>query len=296
MGYDMPEKFRPPSPPEPLPEGALTITWTGTAGFRIVHSGHTVLIDPFVTRCGLLRIPFTRLAVNEPLAAEVFPEAQHILLGHCHYDHLLDVPSIALRTGAVVHGSSSTAAVCRSAGVPEDHIRVHEPREWFDCGAFRGCYAPSLHGKAFLGRVPYPGEIIPPVTLPMKASGYKHGGAYVLLLEFSGFRIAHMGSADLLDDELERVGPVDLLLIGLAGRKGTPDFLRRVVSPLKPRFILPHHYDNFFSPLRKGLRFLPSIRVPDFLDETAAVCPYIRVLMPGFFEPVAFDPANKTLL
>ena len=48
--------------------------------------------------------------------------ADFVLVTHTHYDHVLDVPHIALKTGATVIGTESTENVMRAYGVPEGQL------------------------------------------------------------------------------------------------------------------------------------------------------------------------------
>ena len=69
--------------------------------------GTVVLIDPFLTRRSL---PDTLLATavhSDPeVVRRLVPRADAVLVGHCHFDHAVDVPELA-RLGATVYGSSS---------------------------------------------------------------------------------------------------------------------------------------------------------------------------------------------
>lgn len=298
MTYAIPEKYRTVSKASngENESAVLSVEWSGTAGMRLSHGGCTLLIDPFVTRSGLFRTLLLRLPSNKTLSAKTFPVADHILLGHSHYDHLMDVPAIAAATGAVVHGSESTAAVCRGAGLPESNIHVIETGKSFDCGKFKATFIKSVHGKAIMGRIPSPGNIVGTPLQPMKGNQYKDGGTFGLLVECGGFRIYHGGSADLIDGETAAAGNVDLLLLGLAGRKHTPDYIARMTKLLKPKFIVPIHYDNFFKPLGKGLSLLPGIDVEAFFREIETVYPEAKVKMPELFERVQFDIEKRIIL
>src|SRR5262249_42214915 len=85
----------------------VRVRWLGTAGFAIEHDGWTVLLDPYLTRAPLSRCIFRRLEPDEAAAAKHTPRADAIVLGHTHFDHALDAPLIARRTGASVYGSKS---------------------------------------------------------------------------------------------------------------------------------------------------------------------------------------------
>jgi L-ascorbate metabolism protein UlaG (beta-lactamase superfamily) len=48
--------------------------------------------------------------------------ADFVLVTHTHYDHVLDVPHIALKTGAAVIDTESTENVLRAYAVPEAQL------------------------------------------------------------------------------------------------------------------------------------------------------------------------------
>ncbi len=296
MTYQIPEEFR-----IPVASGGgknlLTLEWAGTAGFKIEYGGKMLLIDPNVTRPRLPRYLFASLPINKELCREVFPKADEIFIGHSHYDHLQDAPEIAIRTGATIHGSSSTAVVCRAWGVPEKQIHVIKLWTPFQAAGLKVTFVPGIHGKAVMGRIPSPGPIASVERVPMRGSEYRLGAVFGILFETAdGFRVFHSGSADLIDNEVEKVGAVDVLLICLAGRKHTPDYVKRLASRLKPKVVIPHHYDNFFSPLKKGLKLLPGIRMDSFIEEARRECPDSRMLIPALFEKASFDTAAKKVL
>lgn len=55
---------------------------------------------------------------------------------HSHYDHAMDSPEVAMRTGAVLLGSESTANVGRGWGLPESQIKVAKLGEPMQYGRF----------------------------------------------------------------------------------------------------------------------------------------------------------------
>src|SRR5689334_14481219 len=110
-----------PFPIEPAPAGRapVRVTWLGTAGFRIEHEGTTILIDPYLTRAPIWRCVAGPLRSDALAIARHAPRADAIIAGHTHFDHALDVPSIARLTGARVFGSRSCAALCRAEKLSE---------------------------------------------------------------------------------------------------------------------------------------------------------------------------------
>src|SRR5580704_17197316 len=137
----------------------VRVRWLGTAGFAIEHRGHVVLIDPYLTRASLGRCIASPLHSDLSAIRRWTPRADAIVAGHTHFDHVLDVPDIALSTGARVFGSRSAAALCRARAVPEGLVEVveravgSEPVER-EVGPFRLRFMASAHAPLVLGRVP----------------------------------------------------------------------------------------------------------------------------------------------
>ncbi|MFX5839858.1 MBL fold metallo-hydrolase, partial [Acinetobacter baumannii] len=47
----------------------------------------------------------------------LIPEADDVLIGHAHYDHILDAPDLCRQTGARLIGSSTAVQVGIAAGL-----------------------------------------------------------------------------------------------------------------------------------------------------------------------------------
>lgn len=265
----------------------LRIRWLGTAGHIVETARTKILIDPFLTRPPLTRL-LGRLAPDEGAITPRLPgRVDAVLCGHSHYDHLLDAPLIARRTGATLVGSVSTCNFARAAGVDERQLET-VPREGrtLTIGDVTVRFVPSLHGRIFLGRVPFPGEVTTPPSLPARAWRYRMGGAFGVLLESGGLRLYHNGSADLVDAALEGVR-ADVLLVGLAGRRATRDYFERLYCALAPKLIVPTHHDAFFAPLDDGVHLLPGIDLDGFVAEARARAPAATVATPDYGETLA---------
>ncbi len=288
-------RFRPPASTRPRVRGrpdGVRLRWLGTAGHVLEGATTTLLIDPFVSR------PWPLATLFSPLRSDPAEVARHtpsrvdgVLVGHSHFDHLLDAPAIARRTGATIVGSSTTAAFARAEGVAEDRIVVVPPRgASVEIGDARVTFVPSLHAKLALGRVPFAGEVTATPRLPARLHEYKMGGAFALLIELDGVRIFHNGSADLVDAEVAGLR-ADVALVGLAGRRATARYLPRLLSALAPAIVVPTHHDSFFAPLERGARLLPGVDFIGFITEVAEVAPRARVLAPDYDDIIVIDPA-----
>jgi L-ascorbate metabolism protein UlaG (beta-lactamase superfamily) len=263
---------------------ALRVSWLGTAGHVVSSATTTLLVDPYLSRRRFRQLARPLVPDEEEIFKHLPDRVDAVLLGHSHFDHLLDAPVIARRTGAKIVGSATTCAFARASGVPEAQI-VEVPAEGkrLKIGDFDVRFVPSLHGRIALGRVPFPGEVRRPPQLPVRFHRYRMGGAFGILMRSAGVRVYHNGSADLVDAELagERA---DVLLVGLAGRKATPDYLGRLLRALQPSVVVPTHHDAFFAPLGEGVRLLPGIDLEGFVSETHRLSRTAAVITPDYHE------------
>jgi L-ascorbate metabolism protein UlaG (beta-lactamase superfamily) len=273
-------------PAAPTGAAAMHVTWLGTAGYVVATARATLLIDPFLSRPSLPQL-LARLTPDEEAIRAVLPSrVDAVLCSHSHFDHLLDAPLIAKWTGAKLIGSATSVAFGRAHGLAEEQLVTVPPeglRATIEDFAIR--FVPSLHGRIVLGRVPFPGEVRGPVTIPARAWEYRMGGVYGIHLSAGGARLYHNGSADLLDAELEGT-EADVALIGLAGRNATRDYVARLLRLLRPSVVLPTHHDAFFAPLDHGVHLLPGIDLDGFFRETISESRDAVIITPFYGETV----------
>jgi L-ascorbate metabolism protein UlaG (beta-lactamase superfamily) len=259
----------------------VRVQWLGTAGFAIEHGGTTLLIDPYVTRASIAQCVLAPLRSDADAVARYAPRADAIVVGHTHFDHALDVPDIALRTGARVFGSRSAAALCRARGVPAARVEVveHEvgqrPIER-EVGPFTLRFVPSAHAPIALGRVPFAGEIADCADVPMRIGAYKCGAVFGVEIRVAGRTIYHLGSAELLDAHAE-VKHVDLLLLCTAGWTTSQHLPERVGYRLSPGAVLLSHWDDFLRPLDKPVRALPAMQLPRLVERLGRAARGVRI-------------------
>jgi L-ascorbate metabolism protein UlaG (beta-lactamase superfamily) len=260
----------------------VVVRWLGTAGFAIEHAGWVLLIDPYLTRAGIGR------CLSAPLVPDVAAIQRHvtaadaIVCGHTHFDHALDVPTIARFTGARVFGSRSAAALCRTAHIPEDRIvDVESPgvEARAEVGPFELFFVPSAHSPLLAGRVPFPGDIVDCDQVPARMQDYRCGAVFGVVVRVGGRTLYHAGSANVNDAAAPppSLREVDLLLLCVAGWHTTARLPERILRATAPRAVLLSHWDNFFAPLDRGARLLPAIRFPRLVDALLHHSPSTRV-------------------
>jgi L-ascorbate metabolism protein UlaG (beta-lactamase superfamily) len=267
--------------PEALGGGPVSVRWLGTAGFAIACEGQTLLLDPYVTRAPLWRLASGGLRPDEAARARYAPEACAIVLGHTHFDHALDAPGIARATGARVFGSRSAVALGRMNGLPASQLVDVEAHTrsgpWeTEVGPFALRFVPSAHSRLALGKVPFPGEISDCDEVPLGVRGYRCGAVFGVEIRAAGRRIFHVGSAELVDEQLAGTGEIDLALVCVAGWTSSARFPERVVRALRPGHIVLSHWDDFFRPIDAPVRALPAMRLPSLVDRLHAASRDVR--------------------
>ncbi len=261
----------------------LRLTYLGAAGWSVTSGSQTLLLDPYFTRVDVAD-PAQPLLPDQAAIARYAPShAEYILVGHSHYDHLLDVPSIAAHTQATVVGSPSTLSVARAAGIPEAHLRLAVPGKDLRLGEFLVRPLASLHsntGEQF-------GTISAQVTLPLASKDYQEGTTLAYLVSVTGHSIVFLDSANFDESALSGVH-ADIAVIATALREKIPQYTCRVLKALgQPNVVLPNHFDAHWQPFQaRETRIEPEQRddLAKFTAEVAACAPTTRVIVPRTFE------------
>ena len=271
----------------------VQVRWTGAAGLEITHEGKTWLVDPYYSRWGKWKIFFGRVnpridRIDQRLA-ELPGDLQAVMVGHTHFDHALDIPPIAHRFDGPVVGSASLDALLRSCGQP-DRVTVCRGGERLTLpGDAAVTMLESRHVSGFLGKTPFSGEIEAADHPPVKAAHYLQGCNFICLLEVGGVTFAHSGSANLLDEAL--VGRTcDVLFMAQPFWKNTRDYHRRLVGTLKPRVVVPFHFDDFTKPLTRDDRapVLPLLGTAEFMAKLREAAGDAEIIVPETYETMEF--------
>jgi L-ascorbate metabolism protein UlaG (beta-lactamase superfamily) len=187
-----------------------TLKFYGHACFQLENDRHSLLFDPF-----LKENPFQ---VQQPEAIN----CNYILVSHAHYDHLGDTVAIAKRTGATVISTAEIANFCSEQGCSSHAMHIGG-KHAFDFGYVR-------------------------VALAFHGSGIAGGHACGFVINIGGKTVYFAGDTGLFGDmallgQLEKIDYA-LLPIGDNFTMG-PDDAVEAVAMLKPRFVIPMHYDTW---------------------------------------------------
>ncbi|QEH33074.1 putative L-ascorbate-6-phosphate lactonase UlaG [Aquisphaera giovannonii] len=222
--------------------GSLAVTWLGQSGFAIRSADGTLVVDPYVSEhltikyAGTAR-PHVRMT-RAPLRGADLARADLVLASHKHSDHLDPGTLPDLMRGGIARlvlpgplvDHAAAMGLDRARLIPTDAGRVVEH------AGFRVRAVPSAHeaiDRDDAGRCLYLGYVI----------------------ETSGFRLYHSGDSlayEGLDRELG-AEPFDVLFLPINGRdpsRGVPGNMTAaeaadLAARIRPRFVVPHHYDMF---------------------------------------------------
>jgi len=192
---------------------AIKLTWYGHACWNIETPKGTLLIDPFLSGN-----PHTPVQPNQA-------KPDFILVSHGHGDHLGDTVPIAKRTGALVISNAEIASYCQGQGCKAHPLHIGGSRN-FPFGSLKLTIA--HHGSSF-------------------PDGRYAGNPAGFILTLGKTKIYDAADTGLFYD-MKLIGEegidVALLPIGDNFTMG-PDDAVRAVKLIKPRVVIPMHYNTF---------------------------------------------------
>ncbi|MDD9302973.1 MAG: MBL fold metallo-hydrolase [Desulfobacter sp.] len=186
----------------------------GTAGFKIRTQEACFLIDPFLSRN-------RQASPSQTLRPSDLKTASHIFISHGHFDHIMDVPTIAEKTGACVVCSPTAAHTLSDMGLARIGRKLPD-------------FFPLL------------------VNFPC-------GQVLSWQFEIQNKRLLFFGSAGSTAKELQRLKstPCDILFLPLQGHSKICEKALAYVEALGPGCVIPHHQDDFFPPLSRTVDITP---------------------------------------
>ena len=258
-----------------------------------------VLVDPYLTRANYSGGPsqdpsdtrryYTRadtlFSDTDVIDAQV-DRADYILVQHAPPNHVMDVPYLAHRTGAVVIGHETTINIMRAYSVPDVQLITVRGGEDYDFGDVSIRVIPSLHSPLGDKRY-YQSEVVEEgATRPLRISQLVEGGSLMFLVRLAGHEVMTMGSMNFIEREVEGLRP-DIALVGAAPshleiHEYTPRLMRALGFP---PVVIPTHADNFRVPYGSPTAYRTEW-VEAFLEEVRVASPDTRLITPRHLEPI----------
>ena len=254
-------------------DSELTITFLGVSTLLIRTEESALLTDGYFSRPSLARVALGRIAPDETRIAACLERAgvhwlDAVVPLHTHFDHALDSAAVAARTGAVLVGGQSAATLGHE--LPPEQLRVATSGESMRLGHFTVTLVESEHCPPDR----FPGTIEEPVRPPARASAYRCGEAWSMLLAHDGgHRVLVQGSAGYRPGALAgQQAEIAYLGVGQLGRHDAEyltTYWAETERTVGARLVVLINWDDFFRPLDRPLRALPY--AGDDLDHTVRV-------------------------
>lgn len=257
----------------------LKVKFFGVSTLLFDDGKTQILIDGFFSRPSLSQVLFQKIQ-SQPEVIQRMIQQQHlqrtqaILVTHSHYDHALDIAELGKRLpNTKIIGSSSTLNIARGGQVAEQQLIQIQPLHPMSFGEFKVTAIASQHTPPTAVNNDLGEEISQPLQQPARFSEFKEGHNFDYLIEHSGHTVLVKASTGAIPDQLKNL-KVDTLFLGIAqlSRQSTEfqqNYLDQTLKTLKPKVVVPIHWDNFFKPVDQALEFLPYLA--DNTDESLKI-------------------------
>jgi hypothetical protein len=295
------------------PERLISVTYLGVSGLLIEHRGHVLLTAPFFSNPSLAMVMprLTRLLRSTPrISADTLAidkmlprsadRATAILVGHGHYDHLMDIPYIAAKraTTSKIYGGPSVRhmlmgdSALRSNG-GQRVVSISAPaagsRErqgvWYytEDSAYRFMALIAGHAPTYrawkrsytftIGSVEVDLD-----SLPHTAAEWKLGEPYAFLIDVLAagarepvFRIYFQDAPSepplgFPPSELLAEHAVDLAVLCAATSSNVSNTPDSLLAVLKPSHVIVAHWEDFFRSQTLPSQLSPATDFGEFRE------------------------------
>ncbi len=248
------------------------------------------------------------------------PDATVLLIGHAHYDHLLDVPWIMQKHApkAVAYGSATAGHILAGAKPPPRFVNI-EPKmvpvmcggracpqvnpddKWERVGHIRFMAIESQHAPHIAGIDLLPGSYDGDLNaLPSYVRAWREGTTLAWLVDLLDdqdepvYRIHYQDSASNppygFPPVLQDGKGVDAAIICAASTDQVAQYPDALLKVLKPRLLLVGHWEDFFGndPNKPQLIRLQGRQQVELVDRLRKAYP--NTVMPYPLTEVALPP------
>ena len=281
----------------------VEITYLGAGGVMIRHRGHVLLTAPFFSAPSLPTVLRSTIQPDPILIERLLPKAADaasaILVGHGHYDHLLDVPYVARQRAraASIYGPPTV----RNILLGDPYLRAQSRRmiafdsaavatadravQWtytpdsaFRFMPIRAAHAPTL--KLFGSATMFADGVVsrPLDTLPERADEWKLGEqlSYLIDVLVPGdtsvvLRVYYEDAPNHPPlgfpprSEMSARRP-DVAILCAATAGNVPDTPGAIVTHMLPRYVIVSHWEDFFRPQTQPIKLNPFTDTDAFMD------------------------------
>ncbi len=186
---------------KPVAENELSIQYFGIGSVLISYNGKAVFTDPCFSTPSLQEVAFGKVTTDTALINLLNPPLQEVeltLIGHAHYDHLLDLPYLAsqfLPAEGKIVGCQTAEHLMTPVSLPQQFVVANQLKgDYHNRGTWIFNRDSTLRVMVFTGHHPPQiariikfgmGKIKQPLDeIPEKANKWKEGETYTFLVDF----------------------------------------------------------------------------------------------------------------
>ncbi len=243
----------------PTAAAGIVVRFFSVGCFLVESGGTALLTDPFFSHLKLKRVVHGPVVPDPPQVEPYLPlmgNVEAAVVGHAHYDHLLDLPAVApaFAPRARIFGSTTMAHTFAPTGLSREVVVVNDRvGQWLEAGALRVLPIASGHPDNVPGIHLFQKRLTEPRTEPpIKASDYQEGDTFAYLVDFPEHRVyvqtSSRGYPDgFFDPAILAERPVDVALLAMdcaniQARGRGPS----IIDFLAPRHVVFCHWGDFF--------------------------------------------------
>ena len=252
----------------------LSINFLGTTCFQIEYQNKALLTDPFISNPPFRKVMFGKVHPDSSIVfdfakPDLLQHVQLVLIGHAHYDHLLDLPILGnhIPDDARILGSNTAHHLVAAAGLTQEKVSANASCATVN-SAGRWLYSKDRHIRAMpvasghpphlLGITLYGGSYEQDLAaVPLKARKWKMGEPFAYLVDFLesdgaiAYRLWFQSSGaeyplGFFPDSLLKEKTVDVAFFSAATGSEPERYPDRMITFLQPRMIVLAHWENFW--------------------------------------------------
>ncbi len=308
-----------------FPPDGLSIQYLGVGGHLFRFAGQAIMTAPSITNPHFMALgPFMPIKANHQLIDRFLPpvdDVESILVGHAHYDHLMDVPYImqTKATNAHVYGSKTmmhtlapSIKKARRHSLNETMAELDKPGSWHynKSKNIRFMALKSTHAPHFMGINIMTGKYEEDLeSLPWHAFGWKEGQPLAYLIDFLAednqilHRVFYQDSASqeplglipkLAKEDQKRV---DIAIITPASFSQVDNYPEGIMHNSQAKHFILGHWEDFFANQEKEeQQFVRAINSKEFFERFNKALPSdSNWTMPQLYHTQYFAPQGNLL-
>lgn len=254
----------------------MKLCWYGNATINISTKNTSFITDPFITRNPAL----------PPLQVEDVKKAKHILVGHGHFDHIVDIPDFVKEVPIPIYTTERVGnMLVKNWGVDKDLIKAVKPGDSFEVEDARLTVFSARHVKFDLPLIASTAAKIlkPPYKdkfrmLKKNLADHKKCpmcDCIAWQIEYEDKKLLHFSSLALEPGE-NYPQDTNILCLPFQGHSRLDLIGEKVVQKIPTEAVFAHHFDDAFPPISSHVDLTP------FKELMAEKQPEVKIIVPKY--------------